>query len=63
MERYQHGGVNITGFQLVNYTSKFVKKFLRIWRTLDKNIWPGAGNNSIHVSKTIKTVIVIFVLI
>ena len=50
LERYQHGGVNITGFQLVNYSSPFVKTFLRKWNTLDANIWPGAGYNSIHVS-------------
>lgn len=50
MERYQYGGVNITGFQLVNYSSKFVKTFLTKWNTLDANIWPGARYNSIHVS-------------
>lgn len=49
MQRYQHGGVNITGFQLVNYSSSFVQKFMKLWRTLDTNIWPGASNDSIPV--------------
>ena len=49
MERYQHGGVNITGFQLVNHTTKYVKNFLKVWRTLDRNIWPGGGTDSINV--------------
>ncbi|XP_053398486.1 glutamate receptor 2-like [Mercenaria mercenaria] len=48
-ERYQHGGVNITGFQLVNYSSTYVKKFLKPWRTLDPNIWHSAGNNSVPI--------------
>ncbi|KAK3606319.1 hypothetical protein CHS0354_041953 [Potamilus streckersoni] len=30
MERYRHGGVNITGFQLVNYSSQFVKNFMTV---------------------------------
>ena len=50
MGRYQYGGVNITGFQLVNYSSPFVKSFLRVWRKLDPGIWPGAAYNSIHVT-------------
>ncbi|WAR00270.1 GRIA2-like protein [Mya arenaria] len=49
MGRYQHGGVNITGFQLVNYSSPFVQKFLGLWSELDPHIWPGAGDNSIHI--------------
>ena len=51
MGRYQYGGVNITGFQLVNYSSPFVKNFLRVWRKLDPGIWPGAAYNSIHVTR------------
>ncbi|KAL3878269.1 hypothetical protein ACJMK2_030634 [Sinanodonta woodiana] len=49
MERYRHGGVNVTGFQLVNYSSQFVKNFMTVWRTLDPKVWPGAHEHSIHV--------------
>ena len=45
-----HGGVNITGFQLVNYTSAHVKDFMEVWGSLDPNVWVGAGGNTIHVS-------------
>ena len=49
MERYQYGGVNITGFQLVNYSSSFIKDFLGTWNTLEPGIYPGAAYNSIPV--------------
>ena len=60
MGRYQYGGVNITGFQLVNYSSPFVKNFLRVWRKLDPGIWPGAAYNSIHVTICFSLYIVLF---
>ncbi|XP_052281246.1 glutamate receptor-like [Dreissena polymorpha] len=49
MERYRYGGVNITGFQLVNYSSTFVQNFLKLWRGLNPILFPGAGNDSIHI--------------
>ncbi|ESP00207.1 hypothetical protein LOTGIDRAFT_173366 [Lottia gigantea] len=43
LSRFRHGGVNITGFQLVNHTSGSVRKFLSNWTSLESNVWPGAG--------------------
>ncbi|XP_062608143.1 glutamate receptor 2-like isoform X1 [Saccostrea cucullata] len=43
LERFSHGGVNITGFQLVDHQSKNVTNFLKEWRELPVSIWKGAG--------------------
>ena len=31
MGRYLHGGVNMTGFQLIDLSSKHVQRFMRDW--------------------------------
>ncbi|KAL5012647.1 hypothetical protein ScPMuIL_011198 [Solemya velum] len=49
IERYRHGGVNITGFQLIDYDKTQVKDFLRTWRTLKPWLWPGAGTSKIEL--------------
>ncbi|XP_022320708.2 glutamate receptor 2-like [Crassostrea virginica] len=41
--RFSHGGVNITGFQLVDHQSTTVRDFLEEWRELPSSIWEGAG--------------------
>ncbi|GFS12028.1 glutamate receptor [Elysia marginata] len=50
LSKFKIGGVNITGFQLVdskNQTSK-AKKFIDNWSTLDPTYWPGAGTRSLN---------------
>ncbi|XP_056009393.1 glutamate receptor 2-like [Ostrea edulis] len=42
-EHFIHGGVNVTGFDLVNTEEPKVKSFLRKWRTANQNIYPAAG--------------------
>lgn len=44
LERFSHGGVNITGFQLVDHESATVQSFLEEWSELPRSIWEGAGN-------------------
>ncbi|XP_056013013.1 glutamate receptor 2-like [Ostrea edulis] len=43
LDRFSHGGVNITGFQLVDHQSDIVQNFLEEWRQLPRSIWEGAG--------------------
>lgn len=35
MKRYLHGGVNITGFQLLDLESKQLQNFMRDWQEAD----------------------------
>lgn len=44
LERFSHGGVNITGFQLVDHELATVQSFLEEWSELPRSIWEGAGN-------------------
>ncbi|KAK3099876.1 hypothetical protein FSP39_011081, partial [Pinctada imbricata] len=41
--RFLHGGVNVTGFDIVDSNSADVKSFLRKWRSANTNIYPSAG--------------------
>jgi hypothetical protein len=43
LNRFSHGGVNITGFQLVDHQSEIVQNFLEEWKQLPRSIWEGAG--------------------
>ncbi|KAL3878192.1 hypothetical protein ACJMK2_030560, partial [Sinanodonta woodiana] len=47
MQRYIHGGVNITGFQLLNFENPLLRKFIRTWNTLDPYTYPGAGKTKL----------------
>ncbi|XP_050415391.1 glutamate receptor isoform X2 [Patella vulgata] len=49
LTRFRHGGVNITGFQLVNHSSPRVQTFLREWGSLESTVWPGAGRPILDV--------------
>nr|XP_022326097.1 glutamate receptor 2-like [Crassostrea virginica] len=42
-KHFLHGGVNVTGFDLVNTDEPKVKSFLRRWRTANQVIYPAAG--------------------
>ena len=55
LNRFKIGGVNITGFQLVdskNQTSK-AKKFIDNWSKLEPTYWPGAGTRTLNVSTAV----------
>ncbi|GFS00803.1 glutamate receptor subunit protein GluR5 precursor, partial [Elysia marginata] len=43
--RFQHGGVNVTGFQAVDSTRPQVSTFLEEWASLQPGVWPGAGTS------------------
>ncbi|XP_060078529.1 glutamate receptor-like [Ylistrum balloti] len=49
LQRFTHGGVNITGFQLLDYSAQNVMEFLTRWRSLPPNIWEGAGRDQLSV--------------
>ena len=49
MRRYLHGGVNITGFQLLDPDNKRLQDFMEIWDSLDKYNYPGAGTGRFNV--------------
>ena len=49
MRRYLHGGVNITGFQLLDPDNKRLQDFMDIWESLDKYNYPGAGIGRFNV--------------
>lgn len=51
MRRYLHGGVNITGFQLLDPENKRLKDFMKVWESLDKYNYPGAGSSRFTVKK------------
>ena len=43
LEEFRHGGVNITGFALLDKTSPGLRAFEREWTHLDPRYWHGAG--------------------
>ncbi|XP_043287148.1 glutamate receptor 1 isoform X2 [Venturia canescens] len=46
-EVIEYGAINITGFRIVDATRRHVNEFLKGWRQLDTQNWPGAGRDSI----------------
>ena len=50
MNVYEHGGINMTGFQLVDFTNTTAKRFFELWSVLDPVSWEGAGGMKISVS-------------
>jgi len=40
---FRHGGVNITGFSLLDTSSPRLQTFQREWSRLDPKFWHGAG--------------------
>jgi len=43
---FRYGGVNITGFRLIDSDDVIVQAALRDWKKLDPAIWNGAGPDS-----------------
>ena len=52
LDAYHHGGVNLTGFQLVDFTNVSHNSFFERWEGLDPISWPGAGTSKISVRKS-----------
>ena len=50
LEHYYHGGINITGFKLVDFTKDIMREFLHSWSILNPDTWTGAGKRHIAVS-------------
>lgn len=50
-EVIEYGAVNITGFRLLDMNQWVVKEFLAQWKNLDPINSPGAGKDTISVSK------------
>lgn len=37
-----HGGANVTGFQLVDFSTPMVAKLMQRWKKLDQREYPGS---------------------
>ncbi|XP_059163144.1 glutamate receptor-like [Physella acuta] len=48
LSHFKIGGVNITGFQLVDANNSTADIFLSKWSNLDPLAWPGAGSRNIN---------------
>uniref|UniRef100_A0A3B4CIL8 Glutamate receptor n=1 Tax=Pygocentrus nattereri TaxID=42514 RepID=A0A3B4CIL8_PYGNA len=44
LERFMHGGANVTGFQLVDFSNPMVIKLLQRWNKLDQREYPGSDS-------------------
>ncbi|XP_048453716.1 glutamate receptor 4 isoform X3 [Rhincodon typus] len=44
LDRFMHGGANVTGFQIVDYNRPVVAKFMQRWKKLDQREFPGTDN-------------------
>uniref|UniRef100_A0A8C4RQ60 Glutamate receptor n=1 Tax=Erpetoichthys calabaricus TaxID=27687 RepID=A0A8C4RQ60_ERPCA len=42
LERFMHGGANVTGFQLVDFNTPMVTKLMQRWNKLDQREYPGS---------------------
>ncbi|XP_037402259.1 glutamate receptor 4a isoform X4 [Pygocentrus nattereri] len=42
LERFMHGGSNVTGFQLVDFSKPMVIKLMQRWNKLDQREYPGS---------------------
>ncbi|XP_073674386.1 glutamate receptor 4a [Garra rufa] len=42
LERFMHGGANVTGFQLVDFSKAMVIKLMQRWNKLDQREYPGS---------------------
>ena len=53
LQDFIHGGVNISGFRMVNPDSHIVKNKIKEWKQLNPSRWNGIGKvNSIKVNIT-----------
>jgi len=50
LSSFSYGGVNVTGFCIVDENNPAVRNFLNGWEKQDAKFWPGAGSKKISVS-------------
>ncbi|XP_078401653.1 glutamate receptor 4 isoform X7 [Cetorhinus maximus] len=50
LDRFMHGGANVTGFQIVDYNRPVVTKFMQRWKKLDQREFPGTDNPAKYTS-------------
>jgi hypothetical protein len=53
MSRYIHGGVNITGFQLIDLESKVLTNFIKEWNNIDHSSLPDARDTLSDTTLTV----------
>ena len=46
---YRNGGINMTGFSLIDIDNQIVKSFMETWSSLDSKSWHGPGTGNISV--------------
>jgi len=58
-----HGGMNITGLRLVDFSNQTAKAFLKAWQGLDNAKWSGSssGHNRITVSNSQHLLLVLLI--
>uniref|UniRef100_A0A8C7DR62 Glutamate receptor n=1 Tax=Oncorhynchus kisutch TaxID=8019 RepID=A0A8C7DR62_ONCKI len=44
LERFMHGGANVSGFQLVDFSNPMVIKLMQRWNKLDQREYPGSDS-------------------
>jgi len=49
LSSFNYGGMNVTGFRIVDVTNPTVRNFLTEWEKLDAKMWAGAGSKKISV--------------
>ena len=42
LERFMHGGANVSGFQVVDFSHPMVIKLMQRWNKLDQREYPGS---------------------
>uniref|UniRef100_A0A4W3J5Z0 Glutamate receptor n=1 Tax=Callorhinchus milii TaxID=7868 RepID=A0A4W3J5Z0_CALMI len=47
LDKFMETGVNVTGFQLVNYEDPMVQKFMQRWTKLDQREYPGTAASTL----------------
>lgn len=53
LERFMHGGANVTGFQLVDFSRPIVIKLMQRWNKLDQREYPGSESPPKVIKKKI----------
>ncbi|TNM85265.1 hypothetical protein fugu_009443 [Takifugu bimaculatus] len=55
LERFMHGGANVTGFQLVDFSNPMVIKLMQRWNKLDQREYPWLRHPAqVHISADVR---------
>ena len=55
--RFRYGGVNITGFRLIDPDQPAVQAIRREWRRVNHSVGHGTGSNSLQVLLSVPVVV------